>query len=332
MPDTSFTQKGSTCCLCQNTTSRHSWNAVLLAPVCQRCCTVFGYGTPNGAVVGRPLKRFPSFSLEFEVATNAQIAPWELDRALLLVKHRFKRTQDGTVDYEYKSPIYHSVRSARPALAVMDTLVALVSDRCGTHLHVACRNKDLLLPVLGDVFSPLLTHMLQYPEETTLFWGRYFNTFATPVNRDRYHCFSLESKHPTLEFRLPRFRTAEQYLRVIKFARASVAYLNRVMEEVSQEQCAQPASSRVTQTSPGVQGLPSRALGHHVLGLYRAHVARVKSENSWFARLSLEEQLQAQTFAPMLSERRARIEISDDEDEDLDRDGDDEEDTDDWRL
>ncbi len=326
MPDMSFTPKDTTCCLCHKAASQYDWNAVLLAPVCQDCRTVFGYGTPNDRIIGPPLKRFPSFSLEFEVEANRHIPSWELDRALVLVKHHFKRTHDSSVDYEYKSPIYRNIRSVRKALAVMDTLADLVSDHCGTHLHIACCHKNLLLPVLGDVFSPLLTHMLHDPEETTRFWGRYFNCYATPVNRDRYHCFNLEGSHPTVEFRLPRFRTAEQYLRVIKFARACMAYLNGIlaMTSVAQTQCAQavhPAPAIV-----GVAQWPAGVLGWHVMKLYRAHVARMKSKASWFTRLSPKEQLQVQTFHSSSAERPAPIEFNDEDDED----DDDEEETDDW--
>src|SRR5579885_439961 len=322
----------STCCLCQQETTSH-WNEVLKAPVCRACRSVFQYGTPNETVIGQPLKRLPSFSLEFEVAANQHIAPWELDRALLLVKYHFKRTQDGTVDYEYKSPIYHSLRAARQALAVMDRLSDLVSDSCGTHLHIACRHKDLLFPIQGDVFSPLLTHMLQNPEETTCFWGRYFNKYATPVNRDRYHCFSLESKHQTVEFRLPRFRIAEQYLRVIKFARASVAYLDRVVEDVFEVQRSQPEQPEREVATLGVKKLFPGMLGCHMLKLYRAHVARGKNETSWFAQLSPEEQLRTQTFPVSITERHARTDPYDDEDDydEYDDDRDDEE-SDDWSL
>lgn len=327
MPNSS-SSLSSCCCLCQQTTTSY-WNPVLKAPVCRECRTVFHYNTVNEATAGQPLKRFPSFSLEFEIAASQQVGVCELDRALLLVKHHFKRTRDGSVDYEYKSPIFHRIGAARQSLAVMDTLADLVSDHCGTHLHVACKYKEWLRPIQGDIFSPLLTHMLQHPAETTRFWGRYFNTYATPINQDRYHCFNLDSRCQTLEFRLPRFRTAEQYLQVIKFARTSVAYLDRVMQTLAQAHHMPPAPTSAQRSTPfPLEALPAAALGRHVLQLYRTHVDRVKIDTSWFARLSPQEQLRLQTFAHPEAEPRVSLSFSEDEDEEDEDDED--EDEGDW--
>jgi hypothetical protein len=302
-----------TCCLCHQAITS-VWNTVLKAPVCEACSAVFRYDTPNEWVVGQPLKRLPSFSIEFEVAASRQVEPRDLDRALLLIKYHFKRTQDGTVDYEYKSPIYQNLGAARKAIAVMDTLSDLVSERCGTHLHVACRHKASLLPIQGDIFSPLLTHMLGHPEETTRFWGRYFGQYATPVNKNRYHCFSLESKHQTLEFRLPRFRSAEQYVQVIKCARALVAYLDRAVETFIEMH---PFQARPRWDEPAapeaLRGLPGM-IGQHALGIYRAHVARGKPATSWFARLSPQEQARTQIFPAPPPERRVRADPDEEDD------------------
>ena len=206
-------------------------------------------------------------------------------------------------------------RAARRALTVMDTLSDLVSDRCGTHLHIACRHKDLLLPLQGDVFSPLLTHMLQHPEETARFWGRYFTKYATPINANRYHCFSLDSTHRTLEFRLPRFRSAVQYVRVIKFARATVVYLDGVLETVFQRRLQQKELGGIS--SPG-------EVGRHVLGLYRAHVARGENEHSWFARLSPAEQQHALLFPEPPNQHESTVFDNEDDGDDEDEDEDDE--------
>lgn len=296
------------CCLCRNIVSC-SWNEMLKGYVCPNCYhSMFERTSPNETVVGQPLKRLPSFSIEFEIARRDRttMPVSELDRALLLLRHGFKRTYDGSVESEYKSPIYCTLRAARKPLVVMDSLADLVSDSCGTHLHVECRHKELLEHIQGEVFGPLLTHMLASAEETMGFWGRYFSSYATPFNRDRYHCFSLESRHPTLEFRLPRFRSAEQYLRLIKFARSATAYIDSILNTIEQR-CVQDLDL-IGIPGPGV-------LGHHVLSLYHAHVARMPRDASWFTQLSQAERQQALSFQMEEPEQEEEDERERDEDD-----------------
>ena len=296
------------CCLCR-ATAFCCWNDTLKGFVCPVCYHAFDHYSPNEKIIGKPGKRLPPFSFEFEVACSNPLGErQELERAMLLIKYGFKRTYDGSVDDEYKSPIYSHIRDVRKPLSVMDSLSDLVSDQCGTHLHVQCHHKRLLKPLQGEVFSPLLTQMLTDSLETTRFWGRYFCYHATPVNRDRYHCFSLESSYPTIEFRLARFRSAEQYLRLIKFARAAVAYLDTMLFEISQR-CSQEQD---------LIGLPGPgALGQHVLWLYRRHVARMPAETCWFTHLSPTQQQIAQGFNMERPVQEREEEEDDDDDADF---------------
>ncbi len=258
------------CCLCQEMCTDCRWHEDLKGYLCPRCTmNRLHYSTANAACIGHPLKRLPAFSLEFEVASRDRSA---LHKALILLKYQFKRTSDGSVDDEYKSPIYQSLRAFCKPLAVLHDLRDLVNERCGTHLHVACKEKERLRAIHSEVFSPVITHMLHHREETIAFWGRFFNRYATAHMIDRYHCFNLESAHPTLEFRLPRFRSAEQYLRVLQCCRAIVAYLDRTLtacavgeiEGVPEKRCVSPS-----------------AMGRHVLALYKRYVKTLPEWEPW---------------------------------------------------
>ena len=215
------------------------------------------YTVTNATRLGQPLKHLPAFSLEFEVSSCNRRT---LEQALILLKFQYKRTSDSSVDDEYKSPIYHSLRAFRKPLAVLDELRGLVNEHCGTHLHVACACKESLAVVHAEAFSPLLDYMLTHPEQTTQFWGRFFSRYATAPNSNRYHCFNLDSVHPTLEFRLPRFRNGEQYLRVIQFSRSVVVYLDKALAYSGQPKQKKHIISPYT-------------MGRHVLALYQQAVS-----------------------------------------------------------
>jgi hypothetical protein len=255
------------CAICQEKCIDCVWFESLKGFLCPRCTLSRQvYTLANEIVIGVPLKRLPAFSLEFEVASRDQEA---LDQALILLKYQYKRTSDNSVDEEYKSPIYANVRAFRKSLAVLHDLRGLVNERCGTHLHVACMHKERLCAIQSEVFSPLLDHMLRHPEQTIQFWGRFFSNYATAPNVNRYHCFNLESRYPTLEFRLPRFRTAQQYLRIVQYCRAVVALLDKAVAEEQHER-----TQKMRVVSPS-------ALGRRVLTLYKHYVKDLPAHDLW---------------------------------------------------
>lgn len=155
----------------------------------------------------------PMFSFELETAG------YDLEKCLVVLAHGFIATHDGTVDVEYKSPRYLSLASCLPALKAIDTFAdSGINDACGTHLHVDCRVKS---SIDAEVFRPLVRYMRQHQDSTYNFWGRYFGSYCTSDidTGSRYQAFSLNSHYDTIEYRLPRFLNAKQYLGVIRFCR-----------------------------------------------------------------------------------------------------------------
>ena len=219
------------CFLCKKRTEQWECERIpdLNAAVCDRCATAHSYTAKNTTRVGRPSKTTPSFSIEFEVAATTYSRSSRLNRALLLLKYGYLRTMDDSVDDEYKSPIYSSLRAFYRPLGVMHQLRDLVTSRCGTHLHVTLHRKDELRSIQDVVFAPVLAHLLTHASETEAFWGRTLCKYAGVSNATRYAGFSLWSQHPTLEYRLPRFRTAEQYLNVVRFCLHATAYLEKAL-------------------------------------------------------------------------------------------------------
>jgi len=211
------------CTLCQRNQTRQQ--DPLLGWVCSCCLRAQSADTPNTLSLGRA-SAFPSFSLEFEIAVDFQSYD-ELRRALILLKHGFIRTKDGSVDEEYKSPIYRSLSPFQKVLPVLERLVDLVDGRCGTHLHVALPVKEQLRPLFKSVFTPLIAYLEEHEEQTIAFWGRTFNDYASLLLGSGWGCINPYTNYDTLEFRLPRFRSGVQYLAVVRFCRMVAHFLTQ---------------------------------------------------------------------------------------------------------
>ncbi len=196
--------------------------SILSFPLCT-CCLDQGYGS-NGHHIGR-VSHLPEFSVEFEIAASSQ----QRGRALALLSLGYLRTSDATVSDEYKSPIYHSLDAFRFHLPTLDTLGDLVTYLCGTHLHVAfpAPLKARLTDFQGEIFGPLAQHWSANREETERFWGRATCYYASDRLSDAYPCIRMQSQYDTIEFRLPRFRTATQYVEVVRFCRRVTYSLRR---------------------------------------------------------------------------------------------------------
>ncbi len=199
----------------------------VVGQVCAPCLEQRDYQRTNKLEKGG-WSRLPRFSFEFEIDTQQQWS--DLEQATILLRYGFLRTRDGSVSDEYKSPIYSDLRGLVPVLPVLESLQGLVLESCGTHIHVECHSWALS-PLRTQVFGPLLSHLTAHQAETEAFWGRFFCHYARSVfDGTRYEAFNLQSSQPTLEFRLPRFRSAAQFRQVVRFCRATVAEIDQVFE------------------------------------------------------------------------------------------------------
>jgi hypothetical protein len=207
-------------------------SSILPGPICAYCLKP-SYGG-NWRHLGRPaasslrLSSLPTFSVEFEIKGDSS---GQRSRALALLPLGYLRAPDGTVDDEYKSPIYHSLCAFRSHLPALNTLRDLVNQACGTHLHVGMPQPLLehLSGIRDEVFGPLIDHLLEKKEETEWFWGRTFCKYASSDLDDDYPCIWVRRHYDTLEYRLPRFRSAEQYLGVVRFCRRLTSSLHRAL-------------------------------------------------------------------------------------------------------
>lgn len=202
------------------------------AYICERCASsqaIESYSTENNTRRGSNIGGGFTYSVEFETAKDSP----ELRAELVSVG--FMPTYDCTVACEYKSPIYQNLKPLAKKLQTVEKLcdndLAAVNDTCGTHFHVGhvdAINPSAMLSISAyyhELFTPLSDYLLAHVEDTRRVFGRELGAYdyATPISASTFedgHSNFINIQHYyTIEFRLCRFRTADQYMHVAKLCK-----------------------------------------------------------------------------------------------------------------
>lgn len=201
---------------------------------CERCARERGYFFENSIRYGNRKVNGFTFSCEMETSYTNEKARGEM------LDFGFIPTSDVTVDVEYKSPIYEGLNALSKQCVSLEKLVAngdvRIGSECGTHFHVGHRDHingttmRYLRRFNGSLFTPLSNAVMADPAKAERFFGRLPNGWAEPVTfadpsgdyeggRMKHSAmFNLQHDH-TIEFRQPKFVSAEQYMAVAKFAK-----------------------------------------------------------------------------------------------------------------
>lgn len=194
--------------------------------------SVEGYSDENHYRKGNRKENGFTFSQELETSRSTMKARGEL------VNFGFIPTHDGTVDVEYKSPIYEGLNAISKQLVSIEKLKnegqLAIDSTCGTHFHVGHaehinpETMQYIRRFYHSIFLPLSDYMREHRNETEAFWGRDFliSGWATPItantNATEHRNFiNLEHAY-TIEFRLAKFQNAKQYMNIAKFAKDTV--------------------------------------------------------------------------------------------------------------
>lgn len=186
--------------------------------LCEEChSNIRSYSTRNNQVNNKVAKHGITLGIEHEQSGTFDY------RALLILG--WIPTSDVTVDVEYKSPVYNSLRGLKLTLETMEKAGAVSGDnRSGTHCHIGTFSYHELTAIQSNcnqLFDSLQSHLLNDQYGTIEFFGRYFSGYCnlTSAYNDHSCWMNLYTGKPTVELRLGKFISASQYYRILVFAR-----------------------------------------------------------------------------------------------------------------
>lgn len=157
-----------------------------------------------------------------------------------LLHYGWVATSDCTVDVEFKSPIYEGLRWHK-LLGTVERLISAghadVGANCGTHHHVG-HVEHIHPATIGwiteyyhPIYDGLSAHLAANPQKCQAVFGRMLGGWARDCRyeyADNHSNFINVEHAYTLEYRIPRFKSAAQYLHVMKWCQdATKAVINQ---------------------------------------------------------------------------------------------------------
>lgn len=204
-----------------------------------------GYGEENRYTIGTPTKDGISISVELESMGYSSHARAYLDY------NKFIPTNDCTVDIEYKSPIYFSeipLAKIVGGIEYMDTndhyKFKVNHPNCGIHTHYGFVDNHFDFRTLDIYYEELFKPLCEVVESLTdgqreAIFGRTYGEYNSRCSYsypDRHaNWINIQHKY-TLEIRMPKFTTADTYMRFVKcfkkiFKALDTHYISKVHNE-----------------------------------------------------------------------------------------------------
>ena len=234
----------ATCLQCGNTIAPGDGYAAPLASnggrpqyICWNCKQGYNdisYGQhAHAAATGKQAKSGLTYSVELEMRNVDALTRGELATV------GFIATKDCTTEVEYKMPPRGNLNNGKTWNTVESLLMrghCAITAAEGTHIHVGHGTveakdddgnptPDLINPHTmrqlrrrcHAILIPLMDEWKSDPAAVVRVFGRYFNHYAIceVSKRDRYAAINI-TNNTTIEYRLPRFRTAAQYRHCLK--------------------------------------------------------------------------------------------------------------------
>lgn len=230
-----------------------------VAYVCPSCAAGMGdrsYSTDNRKLRGRAgVGGDFTYSIEFECHNVTPTLRAELQ------SYGWLPTHDCTTDVEFKSPIFQNLKPLPKKLRTIERLLSngygCLTSNDGTHMHVGHSQHidgytmSYVRDYYARLFLPLCRAMQAHPVETAALYGRDFTGYACPIDSRTSpwnHCSFVNVSHDeTIEFRLCKFHTAEQYGALLKLHKSMVsAIINNFLAYIGDGSTALDHKANVT--------------------------------------------------------------------------------------
>lgn len=194
--------------------------------ICPDCMRQRSYSWENRTEHGTNTRN-RTYSIELETMRPTSKATYEL------AENDCLPSSDSTVDSEYKTPIYHNLKSPVRLTKTIQRLIdggeMVVDSHCGTHFHIGTPDSGMNRPQNGEsvsrmemtrrfvnsLFTPVSEYLSANPDKAVAVFGRSFGYWAQPItmHSDAWtHENWINLQHDySIEFRLCFFRNAAQY-------------------------------------------------------------------------------------------------------------------------
>lgn len=194
--------------------------------LCERHKTyLHGYSDENPRFIGTPKAHGLTISHELETMNPSFYGRLEL------LLQGYLPTHDGTVDVEFKSSISYGLNIVSAYAETIEYLMnsgdITLDENCGLHTHFGHKylNSATMAYIrrfYHSLFVPVMTAWENDREKHCRLFGRYAAGWAMNVTSERRRATTHENAinvqhEPTIEFRSPRFQTANQYIAVVNY-------------------------------------------------------------------------------------------------------------------
>lgn len=247
--ETKTNERQATCSCCHNTFeggTMYGFKATNRSDnkfqyICGNCITNDGYhstASRTAEVVGK-VNNGVICGTEFEMCEMDNFARnW-------FYEHNYKATNDGSLNGDTSCEMVSNPNKGFKAftkqLPVIEKMLENgnieIDSSCGTHFHVSLNNMitergnnamEILRRNRKNIFGLMEKLMLDNPQKTIEFFGRnfthYASTFAETSPMSKYVWCNLTYNN-NVEFRLNKFRNAEQYHKLCMFEIEVIKYI-----------------------------------------------------------------------------------------------------------